>query len=240
MKKLIGLFFLLIGWLAFSLPGKIIESDHKVAYISLESIDLSTCNILKEFKLENIPTPGDPIFHAEFHKNSNRIVYITKDKRFVFKIWQKNYHHMKQFLHAYHANFYDDVSLISALIFDQEEECRGYVTPYMIDRTFNREKWDTNGFVLEKNRIGVNIFSSYNQQPDIYKKLFNQLVDKTKNTGLMMMDFCPNNCAMDPKTGNLYLIDLEDVDCVSTFQKLINETYVYNPLDYATLVSKKF
>lgn len=241
MKRIItaaSVFCLLLCFAMYSMPGNVIafDSESKVAFISLESIDLASCIVLHEFKLEDLPVPGNDDIHTEFHQNANRIVYATKDKKCVLKIWQKNYFHAQQFLLAYRAHFFEGIAPLIAIILDRDGECRGYVTSYMIDRCFNRQQWNSYGFVLEKNKIGVNIFAPYDQQPAIYKNLFDRLLEKTQDTGLVMMDFCPNNCVVDPESGALYISDLEDVDSIATMQDLMHEIYVYNPRDYVSKI----
>ena len=70
-------------------------------------------------------------------------------------VWQKDYPSTFNFLSALHANYYEGIAIIFSLIFYDEGECRGYITPWMVDRTFNRVAWESFGFILEKGIIGA-------------------------------------------------------------------------------------
>ena len=128
--------------------------------------------------------------------------------------------------------FVSQIPLISGLIFDKDTECRGYISPYMTDRTFNRTNWKSYKFALEKNHIDVNIFSSYETQPLLYQEFFNQLIQNCIRTGFITTDFCPNNTAVN--NNKMYLIDLEDVQPFSKIQHpIIKKIFInYNPTDY--------
>ncbi len=214
----------------YSLPGEIINYDQiaQIPIVSLTSLDLENYEKLKIFKADDLQKESNRQQHSWYYTNRNRVVYLTKDHKFVLKVWQKNYPSKDNFLLALHANFYKEIVLVSALIFDEDNECRGYISPYMIDRTFNRAAWESFGFVLEKNKIGVNIFSRYNLQPPIYKDLFDRLINRSSTTKYVSLNFCPNNIAISGQDKKAYLVDLEDVHTI----KELNDPLVANIFFY--------
>lgn len=140
----------------------------------------------------------------------------------------------KNFLDALQANFYDKITKITALIFDEDQECRGYIAPVFIDRKFNRKLWDSYKINLELGSIGVKIFSSYKNQPESYKNFFDQMIENTKLSKFFFPDFCPDNIAFSLEENRIYLIDLEDVQPISKFndQQIKKVFFDYNPNDY--------
>ncbi|HSX13914.1 MAG TPA: hypothetical protein VLE96_05795, partial [Chlamydiales bacterium] len=165
----------------------------EIPIIPLEFLDLPSYQILRQFNpIEHLPEINLRE-HPEYFLHRNRTVYLTADQKFAIKIWEEQYPSSPSFLRAVYANFYKEIAKIEGLIFDAGGNCRGYVTPFMTSRTFHRDEWDSHGFLLEKNAFGVNIFSSYEIQPQNYQDLFNQLVKNTLETGFLCSDFCPDN-----------------------------------------------
>lgn len=211
-----------------SIPGKIIsyESTTHIPIVSLTSLDLENYEKLKVFRMEDLPKGSNWQDRISYYENRNRIVYVTRDHKFVLKVWQKNYPSKDNFLSALRANFYEGITLLTALIFDNDNECRGYILPYMIDRMFNRVRWESFGFILEKNKININIFSKYEVQPQIYKELFDKLIDRAKNKKYVSLDFCPDNIAINLDDKQAYLIDLEDVQLIAKIEdELISKIF---------------
>lgn len=232
---------IVVIWLIFfsvitlqALPGKIISYDQvtHVPIVSLNSLDLEHYKILKIFKIEDLPKESHWEQHVDYYANRNRTVYLTQDNKFVIKIWQKNYPPTVNFLSALYAGFYEGIALITGLIVD-DEQCRGYITPYMLG-TYNRETWESYGFVLEKDDIGVRIFSEYATQPVLYKEFFEKLLKNSQQTKFVSLDFCPNNIGINPEDLKMYLFDLEDVQPLNMIKNsLIRQIYFpYNPHDY--------
>jgi hypothetical protein len=155
----------------YSIPGKIIGYDAitNIPIMPLDSLDIKNFEILNIFNVEHLPSTSGWQKHSDYYTNRNRTVYATKDRAFVLKVWQKGYPATNNFLSALHAHFYEEIALIAGLVFDNENECRGYISPYMIDRTGHRSEWDSYGIVLEKGDIGVKIFSNYAIQPSLYQ-----------------------------------------------------------------------
>lgn len=214
----------------YSLPGEIINYDQiaQIPIVGLASLDLGNYEKLKIFHADDLPKESNWQQHSWYYTNRNRAVYLTKDHNFVLKVWQKNYPSKDNFLLALHADFYKEIALVSALIFDEDNECRGYISPYMIDRTFNRAEWESFGFVLEKNKINVNVFSHYDLQPQIYKDLFDRLISRGRATKYVSLDFCPNNIAISVQDKMAYLVDLEDVHTVTELNDpLIADIFFY-------------
>lgn len=213
MKKLI--FSLLIGNILsiYSIPGKIIKNDPVTGLptVSLDSLDLENYKTLKVFKPEDLPEGSNWEQRSSYYKKRNRTVYLTKDHKFVLKVWQKDYPSRENFLSALRANFYKGIASLSALIFDEDNELRGYISPYMVDRTFQRTKWESFGFVLEKGPINVSIFSDYCKQPQIFKDLFDKLINRSNTSDYISLDFCPNNVVINAHDKKAYIVDLEDV-----------------------------
>ena len=216
------------------LPGKIISHDQetKIPIVSLNSLDLRSYKILKIFNSEDLPAQSNWHEHSFYYTNRNRTVYLTNDEKYTIKIWQKGYTSQKNFLDALHAKFFNNIALILALVFDEENECRGYILPYMTDRTFNRSEWESFGFVLEKGLIGVKIFSHHTLQPDCYQQFFNALVHNAQVSGYVSLDFCPNNIAVDAKTKKVYLFDLEDVLPIAQSTNQVIQEIFFNYLSY--------
>jgi hypothetical protein len=205
--------------------------------IDLDSLDVTQYELVKTFSREDLPqAPNwqENQKYLDYFSNRQRAVYLTKDNAFAIKIWQKNYASRNNFLVALHAKFYNDIAQLVGLIFDKEYECRGYVSPYMIDRTRNRSRWESYGFVLEKNKFGVKIFSTYALQPPLYQQLFNKLIQKTIMTSYVTLDFCPDNVAIDPRDGKLYLIDLDDIQSIDQIKDplVVKILLDYNSDDY--------
>lgn len=239
MKYFLFLMVFSFGFL-HALPGEIMGySQFSTPIISLESLDLHTCKILRQWNLiEHVPEINWRE-HPEYFLHRNRTVYLTEDEKFAFKIWEEIYPASHAFLRAFQKNFYQGIAKVEALIFDKLGNCRGYVTSYMISRTFHRMEWDAYEFQLETNAFGVNIFSCHERQPQNYITLFNKLVDNTLKTGIFSADFCPNNTVIDPLTGTMYLIDLEDVLDLQNISIEDSETQMlleYDPKDFRELL----
>ena len=62
---------------------------------------------------------------------------IFKQGSHVFKIWNAKYPPAKTFLDAAEAGFFDEIAKIDYLIFDKDNNCRGYVSP--IGKPIRRE-----------------------------------------------------------------------------------------------------
>lgn len=149
--------------------------------VSLESLPLESYTILRKFDpIEHIPVASRNLA-PEYFTHRNRTVYLTSDQKWVVKIWEEHYPSAPLFVKAFQSGFYNDISKIEALIFDEKDNCRGYITPYMISRNFHRKEWEEKGFALEKNVIGVNVFSPAGKQPKIYQDFFRHLVKKTRD-----------------------------------------------------------
>lgn len=223
----------------FALPGDIIGYDPEtnIPIVLLESLDLLSYKVLKKFNPQEHLPEENYKNHAEYFRQRNRTVYLSEG--FVIKIWQKDHPSTLAFLSALHAHFFNQIAPIEGLIFDESGSCRGYITPYMISRTFDRAAWESWGFVLEKNGFGVKIFSRKDLQPSIYQDLFDWLIAQTEKTGFLSTDFCPNNVVIDPVEKRLYLIDLEDILEVKKIEKEdpeIEMVLEYNPRDYLETV----
>ncbi len=225
-----------------SLPGKIVGYDDatKIPKISLSSLELGDYKILKKFNITDLPDGCGWGKRVDYYKNRNRKVYLSDDQKFVLKVWQKKYPSRVNFLSALHAGFYEKIAQIAGLIYDEQGECRGYICPYMIDRTFNRSAWKSYGVVLEKNHINVSIYSSYEKQPQLYTDFFDKVLEQSKNTHYLTLDFCPSNIAINPIDGQMYLIDLEDVQPTTMFDdSLISSIFhQYCPNDYLEQLRK--
>lgn len=196
-----------------ALPRKILANDKitKIPIISLESLEPANYSILKKFHLEEHVPKASRQGRKQYFANRNRTVYLTSDEMFAVKIWQAAYPSAENFIQALHAGFFEKIAKISAIILDQDNQCRGYITPYMISRHFQRQAWEAYGFLLKPNNIGVKIFSSLKDQPQNYQDFYTRLAQNIRKTGLFSIDFCPNNIAIDPIEDTLYLVDLEDV-----------------------------
>ena len=246
MKK--NFFIIFFIWMVLTitsihaLPGRIIDHDHitKIPIISLESLDLKSYIVLRKFNPQEHIPEANWKEHYEYFLHRNRTVYLTEDQKFSVKIWEELYPSSHNFLNAVHANFYTGVAKLEGLVFDQDGNCRGYITPYMISRTFHREDWNSYGFFLEKNLLNVNIFGSYELQPRNYKNFFDLLITNIKQTGFLCTDFCPNNVVVEQATKQIYLVDLEDVlemKDVSPEDSTIKMLLEYNPSDYLKLLN---
>jgi len=225
-----------------ALPGKIIDHDNitKIPIVALESLDLESYKILRKFNPQEHVPEANWKEHGEYFLHRNRTVYLTADQKFSVKIWEEQYPSSCNFLRALHANFYIGIARLEGLVFDQFGNCRGYITPYMISRTFHRDYWNSYGFFLEKNNLGVSIFGSCELQPKKYKKFFNSLIKNIHETGFLCTDFCPNNIVIEQITGKIYLVDLEDVlemKTVFTEDSTIQMLLEYNPIDYLKLLN---
>jgi hypothetical protein len=236
MFRNIYIFFLMISNTTNCFSEKIVSyyQESQIPIFKLESLDCSTYCILKELNVDDLPKTANWQANRDYHKNRNRKVYLTPDKKFVVKIWQKKYPSTVNFLAALKAGFYDGIAKISGLIFDEEDECRGYISPYMTDRTYNRHKWDIFGFKVEKGDINVKIFSIYDKQPKMYQDLYDALIKNAKKSAYASLDFCPDNIAVDDGDNNAYLVDLEDVQPVEMLKNelIARVFFVYNPRDY--------
>lgn len=201
--------------------------------VKLKDLKIGECKILKQFDVNNPPEWVNKS-NLDFYKNRNRVVYLSSDNKYVVKIWQKNYASRDSFINAYEKGFYNNIAVITALIYDEDNECRGYITPYMTDRTFNKQAWESYGFKLEKNAQNINIFADHQSQPDVYQKFFVRLIENSKKTNLISLDLCPNNVAVNADDNRLYLIDLEDVQPITSLNDmLVQETYFkYLSQDY--------
>jgi hypothetical protein len=228
----------LFGSSLWALPGKIIQNESSIPVVALESLDLGSFTVLKKFDpFEHLPDINRKE-HAGYFLHRNRTVYLAEDQQFAVKIWEEHYPSSLLFLSAVRRGFYREIAKIEGLIFDQNGNCRGYITPYMISRTFHKTKWESYGFVLEKNAFGVKIFASCDQQPPNYHDLFVRLVKSSRETGLISIDVCPNNVVIDPGTETMYLIDLEDVLDLKKISLENAETQMileYNPKDYLNI-----
>src|SRR3990170_2270549 len=115
---------------AQALPGKVIGTDQvtHIPIVSLESIDLTICSLLTTFNPETLPSTTNWKQHQDYYQHRNRSVYVTADERFAIKVWEKQYASAPFFLKALHAGFYDGITRLAGIIYDQEGICRGYIT----------------------------------------------------------------------------------------------------------------
>ena len=207
-----------------------------IPVVNINTLNLKSCSLLKKFNKENIP-----ICHlknkTKKYLNRHRRIFLNQNKKFVFKIWQKNYAATKQFLKAVRLHFYEKIALIAGLIFD-EHECRGYITPTLIDFRKKKKEWLSYGFLLEKNHNNVKSFALYDHQPAIYKKFFDKLIKNIQRTHLVFLDLCPINVGINPQDNTLYLFDLEDVVTLSKFYESLKkkDIYPYTPPDYYHMI----
>ena len=107
----------------------------------------------------------------------------------------------------------------------------------MIDRRFNRTEWESFGFIVEKGSINVNIFSDYQKQPQIFKDLFDRLVNKNNVSGYISLDLCPNNVVINLHDKKAYMVDLEDVYKITEVDPLITSIFFqYLSNDYLMII----
>lgn len=207
----------------------------EIPTIFLESLDFSNCVILRTFDPYKHLPEANYKEHSEYFIHRNRTVYLSEDQRFAIKVWEEKYPSAQNFLKASRMNFYEGIAKLEGVIFDHKGNCRGYITPYMISRDFHRLDWEKSGFVLEKNAFGVKIFAPYVTQPENYKSFFSRILQKVQETGFLSTDFCPNNVVLDPKSNEMYLVDLEDVLEINSIDMNDPTTQMlleYNPNDY--------
>ena len=238
-----GLFFLLVVTTLFSQffsPALFPEncSHHDRTHrpiVAYESLNFENCEILKQFEIEQHIPEADRKAHPEYFVNRDRIVYLTSDKQYAVKVWSDAHPAATNFMKAFQSHFYDDIAQIEGVIFDKNNRCRGYITSYIISREREKQKWESYGFVLEKNCNDVKIFAACDKQPQNYKNFFEKLMQNSKKSGFLSTDFCPNNIGIDHKTGRLYLFDLEDVLLLESISRNDSQTQMlleYNPKDY--------
>ena len=220
-----------------AVPGKIIdyETETLVPVVSFESIELQKYTVLKQFNLEQHIPEVDRKRNPEYFRNRNRTVYLTDDQKFAVKIWDELHPAAKNFMQAVSSHFYDDITQIAGILVDIKGRCRGYITNYIISREKERNKWESYGFILEKNVNYINIFANYDKQPRNYREFYDKLISNTMRSGYFSTDFCPNNIGIEPKSKKLYLFDLEDVlplDALKNKNSEMQMLLEYNPQDY--------
>ena len=164
--------------------------------------------------------------------NANSISYKTSpnehgsvDRRgifiengLVYKVWNEDYSRSKTFLAAVNAGYFNTVSKIKYIIFDHNNNCRGYVIPP--GKIVNLPSLTSKGeasYTMNNRQC----YSLWHIKNDKFTKLLRNLISLLDSHGYIFIDFTPPN--LIELDGNYYIIDLDAVfsrkEVVELYQK---------------------
>lgn len=154
MKIIFTIFFnsFLILSLQILPNNDISKITNKYNIITIDTIDFKNLILVK--KSEN--------------KTHHRIVYYSPEKKQYIKIWSKDYRCVEDFINALVVGFYDEISPLKSLIFDETKQfCLGYITEKMDNK---------NSDILTNDKKKI---LDCNVQNNKYQNFFNLLKKKS-------------------------------------------------------------
>lgn len=224
-KKLIFLFF-----------SVILISINKICCNSLTIYDCSKlfANKYQLIYFENIEFENLTKFKSKtFSDNEGKLqtseIFLSKDSKFYYKIWNPQFVFVNNFINALIKDFFDDISPLIGIIVDYSGEFRGYITEAKKNINPLELFVSDHGHYFEIKEIQF-------QNNLKYIKLFNKLIEKSIITNFIYADLHLDNLVQDEN--QFYIIDLDSVLDIQDFQlnDLKNPLYTC-PNDYFKIVS---
>lgn len=170
-----------------------------------------------------------------------REVYFDFERNQFVKTWTAQNSLSKNFLNASKCGFYERLSPLKALIFDQNNDCRGYIT-WICQRSgdlLGEYKLKT-----ELAHFGFQRLKSIEVQNLHFRRFYQDLLETCEATGLIYLDFVPENILLD--NGRYLLADLEDVYTLKELTTIYDSNvqhfdFIMNTLpgEYAAFIQKK-
>ncbi len=195
-------------FLFLSIDELISSSFDTMPALNLEDINMSDLMLVKTVRIR--------------HSGAIRQVYKHKNNLHFYKIWSTSYKTF--FTKALQAGFYDKLTPLVALIYDEEGICRGYVTKAGVTAHSSSLK-----------TFGLKIASVDSQTDKAYKEFYALLLKTIMQTGYVYNDLTSNNVIFID--GEYKLIDLEAVIPI----KLVSKAAQYArfcPRDYMHYIYK--
>jgi hypothetical protein len=187
------------------------------------------CAIITHISFESIPFHRFELVKiSKFIDNAEeaniRKVYWDPDHGHYYKVWNKNFRDTEKFITALRRGFYKDISPLTGVLWDKDNECRGYVCAEV----------DTNvsDLTIEHDEEGKTRIAPLNKQKsNAYKKFFALIFEKMLNTNLIHRDLTPTN--LGKIDGQYVFIDLEEINSVMSIehdsffqQKVVPKDYI--------------
>ncbi len=161
------------------------------------------------------------------YKRYAREIYANGDRSLYYKVWDPYYQRSPFFLGTVKAGFFNNLAPLVSIIYDKNNQCRGYVATGGI---LVRDNADKSG--LKINSLG-HIAPTEQQTNQNYIEFYKQLLSNSINSQYAFVDMPPQNIIeIDTQ---FYLIDLESVLPFSYLEKPIvtNPGYVFCIKEYA-------
>ena len=155
-------------------------------------------------------------------------VYQNKNEQTYYKLWSEKYAYGEHFLNAMNTGFYDGITCLIGIIFDENGHCRGYVTQ-TASTTRSRLVYDK----FKRGRSICTAIAPVHKQTDpAYKVFYAQLLTAIENTGYVFFDLAPSNVVL--VDDHYALIDLNSVAPLATLDNAFIATLY--PTDYRTFI----
>ncbi len=211
MFRTVAVFVMLFSGLSINLIG--------IDKVFIDQIDLGKLNLIH--KLGNLQ---DKKGYRSVYKDTNCLLY--------YKIWSKDYWLAKNFIGAFKSGFYDGLTSLTALIYDNTGRCRGYVSQAG-ESVFSS---CSNMVIIIEPNSGFPIIAPFvNQKDKAYRRFYTLLCERIIATGYAYIDFSPSNTII--LNGDYKLIDLESVMLISSVDQSFFACLSY-PSDYKNFISQ--
>lgn len=139
--------------------------------------------------------------------------YFDRKSDSYIKIWGPEYFLSNNFQYCLSMGYYDDITPLVGVIYDNQNKCRGYVTKNCSDKyLIKRILVENNPHDPYKKIVSLN-----KNHPHI-RKLIKIMMNRTKKTGYFYTDLRLWNFVSDGK--KLLLIDLEEIYPLSELDEL--------------------
>ncbi len=133
----------------------------------------------------------------------------------VYKVWNVENSRVETFLNAVKSGYFNNLTKIKYLIFDDDQNCRGYVIPEgkLIDIRLLSSRDEAFYKMNERN-----CYSAWYIKNNKFEKLLNELIIALDKFGYIFLDFSPVN--LIELDGGCYIIDLDSVFFVDEIMEL--------------------
>jgi len=178
----------------------------------IDTIDFSSCEVLKENKL--------------FYDPYDRLYYKIWEEEAV--LWDRRIG--DTFLLALNVGFYEGLTDINEILISDNNTCVGYsMSPY------NCPLHDKDGIIYgnvlrHKNKHNFNIFNRASEQNAKYRRFYNKLIERAKRTDFFYYDLVQSNVAETER--DYYIIDIESVAHIRGLYKIPKYHRECIPEDY--------
>lgn len=134
----------------------------------------------------------------------SRAVYIDYSQKLAYKVWSVDYCNAPYFEEALKTGFYEELTPLVGVIYDKDDNCRGYVTKLCREVRYSELKYER---ILPRSDWGR--LAKMHLQPSCYKEFLRVLLRRTKEKKYFFADLTIANLVTD--NGKMLFIDLEAV-----------------------------